>query len=93
MHFRLEGTAFIAVAVTSLCRLQVNLHHVELVEAVLKQVRLAVEGCSTDDVANNTVLVALAEADVANFVQAAASSHELLDHWHVAGAGSLDNEG
>ena len=92
-QFRLVRGDLLWVAISRLHRLDVNLHRIELAQAVLEHVGLAVEGGGANNVAHNAVLVAPAESNVANIGQRAASGHKVLDDWQAASDSSLNDEG
>ena len=93
LHLRLEGAALGAATIAGLHRLDVDLHRIELAEDVLHDFSVAMEGSGTDNIADYAVLVALAEADVTNVGQLAASSDEYFHDLDIASDGCLDDEG
>ena len=90
----LERGAFGDDAVRRLLSLHVdNVGRVQVLEAVLEHVRVAMICRRANHIMSQAILVALAQSDVSNVVQAAAGSHEDLHGLLVASAGGLDNKG
>ena len=90
----LERGAFGDDAVRCLLPLHVDgISWVQVLEAVLKHIRVAMICRRTNHIMSQAILVALAQSDMTNIVQAAPGSYEDLHGLLVASAGGLDNKG
>ena len=93
MHLRLEGCALSVHAIRRLLALHVDDVRGALLQAVGERLRVAMVSRSTDHIVRQTVLVTLAQGDVAHLIEAAPSSDKHLHDLLVTIAGRLDNVG